>query len=408
MNSQRSNRAGEQSDGAVRAVVARVARIPSLRAKYGEFVDQTDLDLTRLPVLTKDELNAAMADVYEYSRRSPQGAYLYGSGGTTSAPKLSLIPSTMFVPDILRHWRPLETADVLVNMYKPGRLWSSHNFYNAVAEHSGATVIPLGAPDAAELPQWLEFLDSLGATALGATPSQVAHLLEFCEKAGYRPPRFRKLLWVGEPYGRRAAELVHRFLPELELHGLYGCTETWVIGHNGPGCPSDTFHVLPYQHVEIQDEYVLVTNTHPATINPVLRYRVGDRGRLVHCPCGRDDTALLVLGRDDPQLKFLNILVTPDEIAAVALEVPGVRQVQVALIDHGTPDERLELRVVCSPAVVSDELADRVRTEVLARVYRLGWAVASAPNAFAVTLVDQLAVNPRTFKTPLLVREDSA
>jgi phenylacetate-CoA ligase len=155
--------------------------------------------------------------------------------------------------------------------------------------------------------------------------------------------------------------------------------------------------------VEVEDGVVLVTNTHPGCINPVLRYRIGDRGELVRCPCGRGEPALRLLGRDDPQLKFVSILVTPEEIAGEARAEPGVRDVQLAVFGLGRADERMEVRILLEPDADRDDAERRVRQRVLTRVYRLGWAVASAPSSFAVRAVDRLEVNRRTHKTPLLV-----
>ncbi|MGJ7416173.1 AMP-binding protein [Streptomyces cinereoruber] len=397
----------------LRRAVSRVAEIPALRSVYAEFTGSAEfgtrsgeLALTDLPVLTKPDIAEILDDLVAVARQRPHGAYVYGSGGTTSAPKLSLVPTGMFVEDILEHWSPLAPDDVLVNFNTPGRLWSSHNFFNMLAHRSGAVTIPLGSVENHELTEWLDFTERLGATAFDSTPSQIAHILEFCESTGRPAPAFRKLLWTGEGFGARARDLTRRLLPDTELYGVYGSTETWVIGLNGPGCPVDTFHVLPYQHVEIVDGVVLVTNTHPDCVNPILRYRVGDRGRLVACPCGRAEPALQVLGRDDPQLKFVSILLMPADITDVARTVDGVRDVQIALFDHGRPEERMEVRVLVDPAFAADAVEERARQRILTRVYRLGWAVASAPGSFAVRAVDRLAVNPRTQKTPLVVHPE--
>jgi phenylacetate-CoA ligase len=387
-------------------ILHRAASLPALGGKYREFLDGAAApDLTDLPVLTKDELNTALDGILAHARRQSFGSYLYGSGGTTSAPKLSLVPSDMFLPEIVPHWHPLAPDDVLVNMNTPGRLWSSHNFYNALAHQLGAVTVPLGSVEHAQLGEWLDFVERVGATAMDGTPTHIAHLLEYCEEVGRRPPPFRKLLWTGEPFSDRAAGLISRLLPEAGTYGVYGSTETWVIGHNGPDCLRDVFHPLPYQHVEIDDGLVLVTNTHARCLNPVLRYRVGDRGEFVACPCGATP-ALRVLGRDDPQLKFVSVLITPQEIADVVMADPQVRDVQIALYRYGTPTEHMQVRVVpAGGAVPADELCARLRERVLTCVYRLGWAVSSAPESFDLRVVEALAVNPRTYKTPLLVKE---
>jgi phenylacetate-CoA ligase len=389
-------------DGAhVASLLSRLRGMPTLRDRYTGIEEFRDF-----PILTKDHLRTALPDTLRLARQRDTGSLVLGSGGTTSAPKLSLIPSGMFVTNLERHWSPLGPDDILVNYDTPGRLCSSHNFFNRLAHITGAIAVPLGAVEEDEMAQWLDFVDELGATALNATQTHVARILEYCEATGRTPPALRTILWTGEPFGRRAEELVRTMLPGAQLYGCYGSTETWVIGHNGPSCPLDVFHVLPYQYLEIDAGQLLVTSLHPDVINPIVRYRVGDRAEFVECGCGRPGSAVRVLGRDDTQFKFLSILVSAQEIADAA-RTADITGVQVALIDHGSPHERAELRLVTRPGSDDRAVEHQVRDRVLRTVYRLGYEVRAEPAAFAVRAVPRLTANQRSQKTPLLVLEES-
>jgi phenylacetate-coenzyme A ligase PaaK-like adenylate-forming protein len=389
-------------DTVLRRVVSRVAEIPGFGDQYREFLRPGGaLRLTDLPIITKDTFRDSFEKILRHGRDQPHGAFVYGSGGTTSAPKLSLIDTGMFISQIRPHWNPLTSDDVLVNFGTTARLYSSHNFFNMLAHESGAVTVPLGTVEESQLAEWLTFMARVEATAINSVPSHVGKLLEFCEANNIALPALRKVLWTGEAFTSDALEVTRRVLPEVELWGCYGSTETWVIGHNGPRCPVDVFHLLPYQHIEIVDGLALVTNTDPRCVNPILRYRTGDVGELVSCGCGFAGSAIRVLGRDDPHLNFLSVLVTPVEIADVAREVPGVLAVQLALFDHGGQGERMEVRVRMTP----EGDADQVRTRILSRLYRLGNEVAKSPGSFTVVVVDQLTVNPRSNKTPLFISQ---
>ncbi|QPP07359.1 phenylacetate--CoA ligase [Streptomyces bathyalis] len=389
----------------VRRLLDRMSDLPSLSHLYDKARSLPDPALGDLPVLTKDDFRTALPDTVLRARRRAHGSLVLGSGGTTSAPKLSLVPSGQMIEEIRTVWDPLSADDVLVNYDTPGRLCSSHAFFNALAHSSGAVSVPLGAIEDRQLPEWMGMVHRLGATALNATQSQIAHLLQTCVDAGITPG-FRKLLWTGEPFGAAALDVVRRILPDAELYGCYGSTETWVIGHNGPGCAMDTFHLVPYQHVELDDGLIFVTNLHPECVNPVVRYRIGDRGEFTSCTCGRTEPALRVLGRDDPQMKFLSILVTPQEIEEAALKDPDVTGVQVALFDHGAPAERMELRVKVREGAQADEVEARVKETVLTQVYRMGYEVETeAPEAFWVRVTPRFSINERSQKTPLLVKD---
>ncbi|MTE15659.1 AMP-binding protein [Nocardia aurantiaca] len=392
-----------ESAAAVGRLLHRLARLPAVADRYLPLLDVESIDTTALPLLSKSDLESVFPALLQQHRESDAGAYLYASGGTTSAPKLSLIPTDMFVPDILPHWRPLDRRDVIANIYSPGRLWSSHNFFNAVAAASGAVCLAFGALDDDEVPRWLDFFEHRGVTALDGTASQIARLLEASVRAGHRPPRFlRKLLWTGEPYDEHTDRLVCELLPDAGRYGVYGSTETWVIGHNGPACDATVFHTLPYQRIELVDGEIVVTNTHPQTINPLLRYRIGDLGEFVECRCGAATPGLRVLGRADTQIKFRSILLTVEELLGTAATVAGVRRSQAVLLDHGAAHERLVLKVVADDGV-PDDFAENLRTRILGEIYRLNSAIAPDLSAFTVEVVAQLELNPRTLKTPSLV-----
>lgn len=187
--------------------------------------------------------------------RPPAGALVLGSGGTTAEPKLSVIPSHLFIPGILRCWNPLTPDGVLVNCNNGSELGSMNPFFSMLGHGAGAVALPLGAV----------------------------------------PP----------------------------------------------------------------DHAVLVTTVHADCRNPIVRYRVGDRGELVTCPCGRQDPALRVLGRTDQQVKFCSALVTPEEIA------------------EATAADRAAVE-------------SRVHQAVLRQGYRIAHEIGAAARAFHVRVVDRL------------------
>lgn len=392
----------DSAPAGARELFKRAASLPSLRDKYAVLGPVPVWQA--LPPLTKEELNTALEELRAPGGSAGRGSYLFGSGGTMSVPRLSLLPGHMFVPDIMDRWAPLAPDDVLVNLFTPGRTWSAHYFYNALAAALGATVIPFGGIGDEELDSWLDYFADQGVTALAGTPSTLQRVLAHCAATG-RTPAVRTVIWVGEAYDDVTAALVAQVLPEAAVWGNYGSTETWVVGTNGPACATDVFHPLPYQHVELEnDGAVLVTCCHSDTINPLLRYRVGDRGEFTLCPCGEGSPALRVLGRADSHFKFLGMLVSPEELVGLALTVEDVQAAQVALIGDDGDSKRIEIRVRPTDAE-RPGLSDRVRHAVVSGHLDLGHVVPDAPETVTVAVVSALTTNTRTTKTPLLVRE---
>src|SRR6266478_695220 len=222
---------------AVTRVLERARKLRIFAGKYdGLGPVRSAEELERIPSMDLEDHNAALAELRALSISEAKPSYIFASGGTIATPKLSLMPSGMFVEDIVGEWAPLTRRDVLANLYTPGRMWSAHYFYNALGERLAGLVFAFGPVQADEFDTWLEFFVRHGVTALAATPTTIRDIARFCQDQRRHLPDLRALLWVGEPFGADVERLVADVMPHAETWGLYGSTETWVIGHNSPGC----------------------------------------------------------------------------------------------------------------------------------------------------------------------------
>lgn len=387
----------------LRALVRRAVRLPHLAHKYAGVDLEDGFAFADLPEMTREDITIAARQARSSGPASPDAAaYLFTSGGSTAEPTLAWIPAGLHLDEIEAHWQPLRPTDTVANLAMPGRLWSAHLFYNRLAERAGAGVIGLGHIDDAERGAWLDFLHRHDTTVLVGTPGQLATVLRHCAEAKHPLlARLRAAIWFGESCAPELLTLVAEQAPTLELYGNYGSTETWVIGHNGPGCDPDTFHVLPHQQVELVDSAVLVTTVHPAAVAPVIRYRIGDRGAFVRCRCGRDG-ALQVHGREGSLVKLAGTLVDAAGLVRVAAGAPGVRAAQ-GVLTESVPGhaESLELRLV-APAGAEPSA---VRSRVLDSHIDLRFGLRGLEEqTIPVVVVDRLETVARTAKTPVLLR----
>lgn len=388
------------------AIMMRAKNIPYFNKKYCAMPEITSMaDFEQLPSMDKEDVNATFDDLHRLMQVEGRHAYLFSSGGTLSTPKLSFIPTDMFLEDILSVWKPLDQSDVVCNLFTPGRMWSAHYFYNVLAERLASTIIAFGALEAEEMRTWLDFFQQHHVTALAGTPSTIKQILQFCKDNKY-PLFLKKILWVGEACDSTFIELVSTVIPNIELWGLYGSTETWVIGYNTPDCPIDTFHPLPYQYVEtIDNGQVLVTNKHPSCVNILLKYKVGDAASWNdHCSCGLSHPSFHLLGRSDDALKFVGTIISPQELVAFVLTFVQVDDAQIALIHQKDGSSRLELRLV---GTTHEQLPlDHIRDSILNEYFDLQYSLNSDLEKFQVHQVNHLFLNTRTQKKPLVVRED--
>ncbi|MFC9330133.1 AMP-binding protein [Kitasatospora sp. NPDC057015] len=379
--------------------------VPELAPRYAAHEAVLTLDdVAALPPLAKDDLNVALAHLEPKAERG--ATWLFQSGGSTGAPKVGYAPTGFYMAGVHAHWRPLDRTDVFVNAWGAGRMWGAHFLAAALADLAGCQVIALGSVGADEYDEWLAFLRARRVTAIGGTPSVLRMWFARARAAGLKLPELRKVLWLGEAWQPQLAEDMAAVAPDARRWGMFGSTETWVVGTNTPDCPADTFHPLPEQLVHAgPDELLDFTTLNPDMLNPVLRYRTGDAGRIVSCPCGRPGRAMRVLGRRDSVVQVRGLGLDVDEVIARAEREPGVARAQVLITEQRGRATGVDVLLLTGRGAAPD--LDRLRRELLSATFTLSTAFQHDPESFRVRAADVLISNDRTGKTSnLVVREE--
>ncbi|MFF5973970.1 phenylacetate--CoA ligase family protein [Streptomyces sp. NPDC012769] len=397
--------AAEPHLSVARGTLERLRQVPELATRYRDHEDVRTLDdIAALPPLHKDDLNVALA---HFRPRAEHGAtWLFQSGGSTGAPKLGHAPTGFYMAGVHAHWQPLDRDDVFVNAWGAGRMWGAHFLAAALADLSGCQVIALGSVTKDEYAEWLTFFAAREVTAIGGTPSVLRLWFAHARAAGVQLPALRKVLWLGEAWQPQLEEDMAAVAPAARRWGMFGSTETWVVGTNTPHCPADSFHTLPHQLVHVGEDQLLdFTTLDPETLNPVLRYRTGDAGRLEACPCGRPGPAMRVLGRRDSVVQVRGLGLHVDEVITRVEREPGVSRAQVVITETGGRAGAVEVLLLTDPGATVD--AERLRKELLAETFTLSTAFQHDPENFRVMPVADLISNDRTGKTAgLVMREE--
>ncbi|SEE07423.1 phenylacetate--CoA ligase family protein [Streptomyces sp. TLI_105] len=384
-----------------RRTLERLRQVPELASRYRDSEDIRTLDgIAALPPLLKDDLNVALAHLQP---RAEHGAtWLFQSGGSTGAPKLGHAPTGFYMSGVHAHWQPLDREDVFVNAWGAGRMWGAHFLVAALADLSGCQVIALGSVAKDEYAEWLAFFAARKVTAIGGTPSVLRLWFAHARATGLELPDLRKVLWLGEAWQPQLEEDMAAVAPAARRWGMFGSTETWVVGTNTPHCPADTFHTLPDQLVHVGEDQLLdFTTLNPEMLNPVLRYRTGDAGRLVTCPCGRPGRAMQVLGRRDSVVQVRGLGLHVDEVITRVEREAGVSRAQVVISETGGRAGSVEVLLLTAPGATVD--AERLRKELLTETFTLSTAFQHDPENFRVRPVADLVSNDRTGKTSGLV-----
>jgi len=387
-----------------RDTLAKLRSVPSLAERYADIVALDSLeDLIHVPVMRKDDLNVALDHL---KPKAQQGAtWTFQSGGSTGSPKLGYAPTGLYMAEVYEQWKPLGPDDIFVNGWGAGKLWGAHYLMGAYADLTGCTGIGLGAINRTEYDVWLGFFADRHVTSIGGTPSVLRPIFGRARELGVKLPDLRTVLWLGEAWNPGLDEDIPQVAPDARRWGLFGSTETWVVGTNTPYCAVDTWHPLPSQLIHIGSEQLIdFTSLKPHGLNPVLRYQTGDAGEWVSCTCGVPDRALRVLGRRDGEVKFRGLLLNSDALIAEVAGQPGVSQVQLVLTEYAARGSTLEVLVVPARDAAAD-LAERVRDHILGSAFGgPSTAFHRDPEALVVRLVEELIHNERTGKVAGLVQ----
>jgi phenylacetate-CoA ligase len=380
--------------------------VPDLAPRYTDHDKVLTLDdIASIPPLVKDDLNVALAHLVP---KAENGAtWLFQSGGSTGAPKVGYAPTGFYMTGVFEQWRPLDRDDVFVNCWGAGRMWGAHFLAAAFADLSGCQVIALGSVTKDEYGDWLNFFNLREVTAIGGTPSVLRLWFAHARANGIELPALRKVLWLGEAWHSALDEDLAAVAPNARRWGMFGSTETWVVGTNTPECPMDVFHTLPGQLVHFgADELLDFTTLNPDMLNPVLRYQTGDAGRFIDCACGRGK-GMQILGRRDSVVQVRGLGLHVDDIVAQAEQEPGVSRAQVLITELRGRVSNVDVLLLTDQGATPD-LAERLRKELMGGTFTISTAFQHDPDSFQVKVVDSLVSNDRTGKTSnFVVREQS-
>lgn len=387
----------------MKRLLADLRSVPDLADRYRdvETIESLD-DLSSVPLMVKDDLNVALEHLQPRARHGT--TWTFQSGGSTGSPKFGYAPTGLYMAEVHEHYQPLDRDDIFVNGWSAGKMWGSHYLHNALVDLSGCRAMSLGTIGRDEYDSWLEFFRVREVTAIGGTTSVLRLIFGYAAETGVTLPALRKVLWLGEAWDKRLDEDIPAVAPDAGRYGLYGSTETWVVGYNLPSCPDDVWHPLPSQLVAVGESDMLdFTSLKPDGLNPVLRYQTGDAGSFVSCPCGRPGRALQVLGRRDGVVKFRGFLLNADDIVAKLSTRPGVSRAQVLVTEYAAAQGDSVDVLLMPTRDAPPDLTEQVRHQLLGSEFGLSTVFDSDPEAFQVRLVDEPLSNPRTGKTTNLV-----
>ena len=193
--------------------------------------------------------------------------------------------------------------------------------------------------------------------AVYAFPSFLAELFETCEQRGVSLPPSRVVFTSSEVLGSKLRARIKSMF-NADVCDVYGCTEFKEVAWQ---CPEGSYHInfdsAWVETVDIGDDgfgMVLLTTLVNRAM-PLIRYRVGDRGKLGagECSCGRAGPWLeAVSGREVDLLVLADgRRLSPYLLTSIVELDPAMRRYQLVQ-DH---PRSLEVRYIGEAGAVVDE-----------------------------------------------------
>jgi len=328
--------------------------------------------LARFPVLSKHDLQMAGESLLAQGTRR-EDLHKSRTSGSTGEPTVAYFdrPAWLLTKYALKLRRMLSyglgpgTRVLIVSEADEAALRSQRE---AVLAGQGRlfrqAYVSLHAP----LESHVRELQSLRPHAIYAFPSYLADLLDHCERHGIVLPPVAVVFTSSEIV---PASLRRRLTESLgaRVCDVYGCTEFKEVAWQ---CEAGRYHVnhesvwieaLPGPEAGAPGTLLLTTLVNRAA--PLIRYRVGDLGRLewASCRCGRAGPALSALAGREVELLELpdGRRLSPYLLTTAVEDIAGLRQYQFVQ----TAADCLELRFSTLNGDAPDDASLRARLHAL-------------------------------------------
>ena len=322
--------------------------------------------LEALPVLTKHHLIAHTPPESEDLLTGPlESAYVFRSGGTTGQPKFSPFSFEefrRFTAMFLRTYQAagLRSSDRVANLFACGSLYASFIFVNRCLEELGCVSFPFTG--SAPFDVVGRNMELFPINTLMGFPSWVLEVVQRLPRTVL--PKVEKIFYAGEHLYEEERSFLFESLPNLRLiaSGGYGAVDTGLMGYQCPHCTGNVHHALAdhvlleivdpatFQPVPEGEEGSILVTTLDRFLMPLIRYDIGDRGRIIpgNCACGRSLPRFELLGRNE-DLRIGIATVGYDEVMRAAADHPELSSVLQLIKQREDMKDQLIVKVEVRP-----------------------------------------------------------
>jgi phenylacetate-coenzyme A ligase PaaK-like adenylate-forming protein len=357
-------------DAKVRYLLGRARRTPYYRDLVGLPEAQGLSDLARLPILEKEALTAhSLPRSRDLSSGGVPSGEVLRSGATTGAHRY-IVYSRADWNNMVREAVPLfyamglERGDRLINALFGGGLYGG--LTTTLTEFTRMPIECYTTAQDITVDTLLLLVRDFGANALIGVPTLILPLLR--EAKQLEPDlRLEKILYLGTAMSESDKAWLREHLGTCIVASVLAVNDGAQLGYQCSELSGALHHINDdFNYLEVVDDagepvpdgqagQLIVTSLQKFE-SPLIRYRVGDRGRVFtyDCACGVTGRVLEYHGRADGLIRVKGEPLLYDEIRA-ELDAFGISELQ-AQIDSRSGKETLILRTESSHDLAPDAL----------------------------------------------------
>ncbi len=305
-------------------------KLREVAAMAGFKIDGLD-DLAKIQIKSAAELRNQLPQI-------SKGGYVTRSGGSTGEPKFSYLNQQDWknlLQTAVRQFQSMgiKSGDRIANFMLAGDLYGSFVSFDHINQALGAVCFNFAQQQDPEL--FLKIAKAFNINVVEAMPSNLMPLLR---KVHELDEEFSldTVVYAGMPMSESDISWLRNILKVKRVASVIGTTETGQYAYQCEHQSGRIHHLVDdFTWVEIVDtqgnevpvgtEGEIVLTMLQKTETPILRFAVGDKGRILNeaCPCGRTERVLEFLGR-------------ADDVVAVGLMNFSYRDLQASLSDYPT------------------------------------------------------------------------
>lgn len=387
-------------------------------------------EIAKLPILSQDIFRSKLPPWGEGLLADKLGDSIsFGSGGTTGKPKFvyrTLEETRRNAYSIAKgmYLKLFNRDDVVANLFFAGNMWASFISINMALEKIGCHILPIGGHVGLE--NIMSYLKVFKVDGIISIPSILISIAEYVEKNKIEDFRIPKIGYGGEHLSPAAEEFIKRTLKaDIVGSATYAINDTGMVGYQCEKCTGSIHHIEEILHiVEIVDPdtgevlpdgeagNIILTNI-DRKLMPVIRYDVGDRGRILthKCDCGRQTRLLELLGRSDEVLIIGGDNISADAVSQAVAEVAGLSQKFTMFGRYDGHLDLLEVHVESIETISENEkslLAEKLVEFILKEKPALSAFLEAKSIARPIAKIlnpGELPINPRTGKIKRVIEE---